>query len=250
MKQKLILPALFLSLYFLFLIATVPMATVMNLLPKYEQLEYTGVSGTFWQGKIQSLTLPEGRLSNFRWDTQWSKLFTGQLVSDVRFGAKNELSGNGVLGSGLFGSFAENLELSLPISMVLDKVTLPIPITGQGELDMNILIATASSPVCEEFDAQLNWLDGQLNTPAGQLKFEQAKAVFSCVEGLPVAKITEKSEQMELDLDVKLLGEKRFHLKGWIKPGAKMPKMMSNNLSFVGELDDKGRYQVNIKEKF
>jgi len=250
MKQKLIWPAFGVSVYLLFLIATAPMAKIMKLLPEYEHIDYLGVSGSFWQGKVESVAFPEGRLSNFRWDTQWSKLFTGQLVSNVRFGGKDELSGKGTLGSGLFGSFAENLQLSLPMSMVLEKVTLPLPLTGKGELDMNIKIASAGSPICGEFDAQLNWLDGQLVTQAGTLNFKQVKAVFSCVEGLPVAKITEKSEQLELELDLKLLGQKQFHLKGWIKPGAKMPKGMINTLNFIGERDGQGSYQINMKEKF
>lgn len=254
MKQKLIWPAIGLAAYLLFLAIHIPMSSIINSLPKYQGLEYSGVSGSFWKGKIESISFPQGRLSNFRWDTQWSKLFTAQLVSDVRFGSKGELLGKGTLGSGLFGNFAENMHLSLPISLVFDKLELPIPLSAKGELDMNIKRVSSGSPVCGDFDAQLTWLDAQLDTPIGLLNFEQVQALFSCEQGLPVAKIKQKTELLNLELEIRLLAKdetsKEIQLKGWLIPGAKMPTMMQSSLPTVlGQKDAQGRYPIHIKEK-
>ena len=250
MKNRIKWLLLALTAYFLFLLATLPMATLINNVPMDDRVQLEGITGSVWQGRLESLVIPDGRISKLSWNIPFLPLFTGSLVADVRFGANHELSGHGRLGSGFSGRFAQDLSLSIPLSIVLDELTLPVPISGEGELELFLNYGKAGSPVCSEFDGQLNVLDGKIDTPAGQLILNQAKAVFTCEKGELLAKVTEQSEFLELELLVRLLGKHQYQVKGWIKPGAKMPKMMASSMNFIGERDGKGRYRVNIKDKF
>lgn len=236
--------------YVIFLLATLPMATVLSYFPKSEKHSYEGVTGTFWQGGLQTISVPEGRLSNVQWQVRPLSLLMGQLVEDIKFGAKDELSGKGHFGSGLFGYYAEDLQLSMPATLIINKLPLPIPLTATGDLELNLVHGSGGTPLCASFDGELKWLDGVVETPAGKLKLQQLKAVLSCQDGMVNALITEQSEQMSLELSLQLKGKQQYKLTGWIKAEAGMPKMIANSLNFIGEKDPQGRYRVNLIKDF
>jgi len=102
MKKRILIASLFLAAYLLFLLATLPAALVARYLPLPTNianlLKLEGVSGTLWSGQIARLQYASESVNQLRWDLNgWSLLRFAPEVA-IRFGDRNGLNGQGVVG--------------------------------------------------------------------------------------------------------------------------------------------------------
>jgi general secretion pathway protein N len=159
MKKRILIASLFLVAYLVFLLATLPAALVARYLPLPANvanlLKQEGVSGTLWNGQIARLQYASESVNQLRWDLNgWSLLRFAPEVA-IRFGDRNGLNGQGVVGSN-GADFGRELTLNAPAPWLLSRVSmrLPIPLTVTGQL-LKVEQFAQGNPWCANMDSKV-----------------------------------------------------------------------------------------------
>ncbi|WP_144392272.1 type II secretion system protein N [Pleionea sediminis] len=153
---------LFLSvlLFLIFLIATVPARTVVNLLPESLPVKASGISGSLWSGSAASLQINRQGISNVEWSLNPIWLFTGKIGGSISMDDDN-VSADG----GWKVGFDETLYLSnMNVKLPADKLSGYLPmqgmrLSGDFRLEINNLsFNEVEGP--KDVSANIYWMKG------------------------------------------------------------------------------------------
>ncbi|MFT7053295.1 MAG: general secretion pathway protein N, partial [Psychromonas sp.] len=138
MKIKFII--LFVSLYLLALLVTLPATVLVAFIPQSTGLNFAGVSGSAWQGQAALLSYNKKiNLQRFSWDIDWSALAVLQLKLDVKFNNDhNAMSGKGFVKVGFDGLGIEDMLIDLSAQELLSYADLPVPVEASGDVSLII----------------------------------------------------------------------------------------------------------------
>ncbi|WP_221075708.1 type II secretion system protein N [Agarivorans aestuarii] len=242
MKKYLALALLLILVYLVSLIATTPLAVVLNYAPLPKGIALNHPSGSIWNGKLISVDTPNLSLNQVNWQLKPSALLLGRIAADVQLGTGQELHGEGQVGLSFAGWYAKDWQLEAPASWVVEQVPMPLPLSIEGDIQLNLAEASQGSPWCEQLTGQLLWLGPLIGTPLGELRLDNANAQLSCNEGQPTIQLSHSDPQLELEL-LASVGQPNWLAEGKIKAGAEMPKTMSGNLKYIGRPDPQGFYR-------
>lgn len=248
MKVKLIL--LFIGFYLLALLVTLPAATVVGFIPEQEKITVTGVTGSIWQGKAQQVNIQNNyQLQELKWHFDWSALITLRLKIAIEFVNTNGSSGEGEVGLGLSGFFAENLILDGNAPLILSYLSLPVPVNVTGDVSLVINNASQGSPYCEELDGYLVWREANILSNMGNVDLKSVDIDLTCVDGKINADLKQKSQQIESSINVLLSEGNAYHAKGSIKESPSLAPAIKDALSWLGGKNSDGAIVINLKGK-
>ncbi|UPW18244.1 type II secretion system protein N [Agarivorans sp. TSD2052] len=242
MKKYIGLALLLVTVYLVSLVATTPLAVAINYLPIPKQVKLNQPSGSLWQGEILSVELPQLTLNRVSWDFKPASLLLGRLSAQLTLNDSKQLQGQGVVGMSFSGWFVKDWQLEAPASWLIEQVPLPLPLSLEGDIQLDLAEASQGSPWCEQLAGQLRWLGPLVVTPLGELPLDNANAELSCIDGQPSIVLNHKDAQLELEL-LASVGQPNWLAEGKIKAGAQMPRSISNNLKFIGRPDPQGFYR-------
>ena len=251
MKKWFAFTAIFLSSYLAFLVATLPLALVINTveLPKY--VKVGTVSGSIWQGEVTHLTVNNNQIQQIK-----SQLSFWSLLS---LSPKLQVSFGDAMLAGAEGKFTltvsskelilNDVELFVAANDIAKQLPLPIPVTAQGsvelfftELNLNI----ADKLTCQSAQGHVSWLRSGVVALNNNIKLGNVSADMHCEQGDLMAKILPKNN-LGLSFNARLsLAQQRVSGQGYLKPGAKFPAQLKSVLSFLGRPDNQGRYQLKF----
>lgn len=246
MKVKFIL--LFVFCYLFFLIATLPVATVMRFIPKNSGISVAAVSGTLWHGKAHQLTYQKRyHLQQMNWDVDWLALPSLQLKLDITFNnGRQAMTGNASLLLGFSGISAENVNIDLTAPELLSYLNLALPVNAQGNLALDIKKAALGKPYCRQLDGQLTWKNAKINSELGNIDLETANADLSCKSGQLVADLQQTSEQLNSTFKFMLKAQGAYQLQGHLKAGDTLAPALKDALSWIGTKNSAGEIPLNF----
>ncbi|WP_432463926.1 type II secretion system protein N [Agarivorans sp. QJM3NY_33] len=242
MKKYLGLALLLISVYLVSLVVTMPLSVVLNYLPIPKQVILNQPRGSVWDGQLASINLPQLSLKQVHWQVKPSALLSGRLMAELSLGNDHELAGQGLVGLGLSGWFVKDWQLNAPASWLMQQLPLGLPVSVDGELQLQLTEASQGSPWCEQLQGQLRWLAPLINSPLGELQLANAKAELACKQGQPTIQLNHRDSQVELEWFASLTSSS-WATEGKIKAGAEMPSGLSNNLKYIGRVDPQGYYR-------
>jgi general secretion pathway protein N len=247
MKIKFII--LFVSLYLIALLITLPATTLLRFIPQNMGLEIAGVSGSPWQGKAALLSYNKKiNLQRVSWDVDWLALAALQIKLNVKFNnGQNAMSGKGVVKLGVSGLVIENVLLDLSAQELLSYADLPISVEASGDITLLIKEASQGDPYCETLDGVFVWKNARVSSDLGEIDMTTVNINLSCDKGDAIAVLQQKSEQLNSNINILLLKGGAYQLNGTVKGSHKLNPDINQALSFLGSKNSSGATIVRFK---
>ena len=251
MKKWFAIVAIFLSSYIAFLLASMPLALVVNNIKLPRNIEIQGVSGTVWQGEIASVVSNNNSIEQIKTKVSFWSLFSLAPSIEVNFG---DAMLAGPEGKFTLKVSAEQLALSdvevfIAAKDIIKQLTLPIPVTAQGNIELylsSLVLTTGDKLSCSQAQGELTWLRAGVVALEQNIKLGKFTVAISCKEGDLLAKLSPKNN-LGLSFDgVLALPTQRPSGQGYLQPDAKFPPQLKSALTFLGRADNQGRYQLRF----
>ncbi len=247
MKAKLLLSLLFLSVFLSSVVIHMPIAWLIQYLPKNSHLMINGVSGTVWHGKAENVSLQQYDLGELQWKFEPAELLSGGAAFFTRFGRGSaiEWDGKGLVGYNLDGLYAKDLLASVKADRLMKHLKLPLPVHVEGVLELTLKEYQFSAPWCEIAQGEVVWFDAKLNTPLGAVTPDEAIAALECHQNTLTLQSVQDSSALSSEFSVELHPDATYKISGWIKPGDELPSKVRAQLKWLGSPDTKGQYKLN-----
>ena len=175
-----------LVIYLVFLAVTVPVSLVWQFSPKPKGVQVSGLEGTVWAGRADTVTVAGRRLENLTWDLDpWWALIGGQLEAVVS--VSGDVQGRGTVRYGFSGLEVEGLRLESPISTLVGNRRLPFRTKVAGEVKLNLTQGSQGEPWCEALNGRITVQQLDVNNQFGAFPLGNLAGTLSCKPGQPAA---------------------------------------------------------------
>lgn len=250
MKKKILLTFILSMTFIVSAIVHLPIQLVLNHAPLPKHLNVSGASGTLWQGQVQQLQWQRYNLGEISWQLEPSKLLAGKLQAVVRLGRGNpwQLRARGVVGYSFQGAYAENVIASMPATKAMGFApSMPIPLDIAGQLELSLQSWQYAAPYCRSAQGKLVWNTDQIGTPLAPLEVGPVVANLSCKDHLINMAGNQESQQVKSEFSLDLQANRQYVAKAWFSPQADMPQLFTDQLKWLPEPDNRGRYQFSYR---
>jgi general secretion pathway protein N len=250
MKKKFAIGIIFLMTYLGFLVATLPATVVFNQIPYPNNISLSGVSGSIWHTNIEQIVVGEVTINKIRTELSFWSLFTLTPQLPVTFG-------NSFL-AGPEGKFditlsqekieIEHFSLLLKANEIAQQLTLPLPVTAQGDVEITLDYANinlADKNKCLAVKGLVTWSKAGVIALNENIQLGNFNANLSCEEGSLALLLSPKND-LGVTLNAYLGQSGRVSGNGFLKPGVKFPPELVSALPFLGRKDSQGRYRLSF----
>ncbi|MBU2870317.1 type II secretion system protein N [Colwellia sp. E2M01] len=251
MKKWFAFTAIFFGSYFVFLVATIPLAVLLNNINLPKNVSVGIASGTIWQGEINKVFVNNNEIEKINTELSfWSLLFFAPSI-DVSFGDAMLNGPEGKLTLTVSSSelSLNDVELFLNANDIAQNLPLPIPASAQGNVEIaltELTLNTSNKLTCEYAQGQVSWIRASVNALNYDIKVGSLKADISCEDGDLLAKILPDND-LGVTLDTRLnLATQKATGQGFVKPGPKFPANLKQALTFLGRPDAQGQYRLRF----
>ena len=250
MKKKFAVGLVFLMAYLGFLIATLPATVLFNQVSLPQNLSLSGISGSVWQTKVEQVTVGETVIKQVETELDFLSLFSLAPTLPVTFGDPLLTGPEGALDITFSQGIIEidNLRLLFKANDIAQQLTLPLPITAKGDVEINLSHAAINIEdhnKCITADGMVSW------SKAGVLALEESiplgrfNAKLACEEGV-LALVLSPENNLGLTFSAYVRKGGRVSGSGFLKPGDKFPPALTSTLPFLGRKDSQGRYRLSF----
>lgn len=251
MKKFFAVSAIFISSYLIFIVATMPLAFVINTIELPRNIDIESVSGSIWEGEIALISVDHNDVNNIKTNLSFWSLFILSPTVDISFGDALSAGPEGkfTLAASLSKLTFSDVELFISANDIAKKLPLPIPATAQGNAELTldeISFNIADKLSCESAQGQASWQRAVVTALDNTVKLGNISAKIACEKGDLTAAIL-PDNNLGLTFDARLnLAKQKPSGQGYLKPGAKFPAELKPALSFLGRVDNKGRYSLKF----
>ncbi|MEW6983658.1 type II secretion system protein N [Colwelliaceae bacterium 6471] len=247
MKKWFAYGAIFLCVYFTFVVATVPATLVTNWISIPKNIAVSGISGTIWQAKATSVSHPQITLNDVDIELGVMSLLKGDPLLELSFGGALFAGPEGSLSiSGLLDELKiENGEMSIAANDIAKQLALPVPLTAHGYVSIKVPEFVIGQPICKEASGQIVWNKASITALEEKINLGALKADVTCEQGA-LAIALSPSNDLGLTFTAYLRGKGNVSGNGYLTPGAKFPEQLKAALPFLGKADNKGRYRLSL----
>lgn len=226
------------------LVAHLPARVILDNVPLNRDLSIRGVDGTLWQGVAKGVSWQDYDLGEVQWQWEPLELFAGKAQINLRIGRNSGLNveGRGAVGYSLSGPYAENVLVSVPAAQIVQRISLPAPVSATGQVELMVRNYQYDTPLCKALDGNLVWDSSAIGSPLGSLELGQIFADLECIEGSIGVKGQQENNQVAGGLDATINPDATYAIDAWFRPGDEFPSGLGKQLSWLGNPDSQGRY--------
>lgn len=240
---------IFIVAYIVFMLASLPAATVLGMVTLPPGVKLGEVNGTVWQGQSTAVQYKNDVFTNVKWDLSPLSLLTGSIAADVSFGKARDtgsISGKGFVSSNFaMDDFAaEDFTLRMPAADLVNRMRMNLPATVSGRVILKLKEFDQGKPYCEQLDGNVQWLKAGLNM-GNSITLGTLDGDLACQNGELELKVT-KANPLGLQVTSLIGANNKFTVKGFVKPDGTMPTEVHNAVKFLGQADSQGRYAINF----
>ena len=252
MKKWFILGAFFFVSYLVFIVSTLPLALIINHSELPKSVTIQAVSGTLWKGEIAQITIDKQVINEVETQLNFWSLFTLTPKVDLTFGSDVL---NGPQGKLTLAVSQSTLQLSdvsifLNANAIANKISLPVPITAKGEVELQLSDMTIALDTyqCSDVKGQVHWTRASVIAMDNNVKLGKLSADLDCEKGKLLVKFLSKNDiGLNFSAFVSVKGQKvNINGNGYLKPGVNFPTQLKLVLPFLGKPDAKGRYRLKL----
>ncbi|MNG86924.1 Type II secretion system protein N [compost metagenome] len=129
------------------------------------------------------------------------------------------------------------------------QLSLPLPITAQGELRLRLQQGEFSSAGCRSLaGGVVNWQHAQLATPLGALELANVQGQLSCDgKGALVLVLKQDSSHLSLTGRGTVGFDGRYQFNGQVRRGPVLPETMRPLINQLGRANDQGQIPWQVQ---
>ena len=250
MKKTFTIAGIFLITYIGFLIATLPAALLFNQLPMPKNLNISGVTGSIWQTNVELIVIGDTAIQKIETQLSFWSLFTLTPKLFITFGDSFIAGPEGELELSLSAETAQISDLTLIIKAneIAQQLTLPLPVSAQGDVVITIInaeIDLKKGSQCIVAKGNATWSKAGLIALEQNIKLGTFNSEIGCENGA-LSLILSPKNNLGLTFNAYMRKGGKISGNGFIKPGAKFPKVLNDVLPFLGKKDNQGRYRLSF----
>lgn len=250
MKKKFAIGVIFLMAYLGFLVATLPATVLFNQISLPKNISLSGVSGSIWQTNIEQVVVDKTVIKKIETELNFWSLFTLAPKLPVTFGDSFLKGPEGELDLTFSQGIVEidNLRLLLKANEVAQQLTLPLPVTAQGDVEINLVHAVIDvddQNKCIAADGMVTWSKAGVIALEENIQLGHFNAKITCEDGA-LALLLSPDNNLGLTFNAYVRQSGRVSGNGFLKPGAKFPQVLNSTLPFLGRKDNQGRYRLSF----
>lgn len=249
MKSKLSWFALGLAAYLLCLIIYLPANQVLGRAPLPDNIQFSQVSGTLWQGSAGQVLINGVPIQQVNWQLSASSLLLGraQLVLDAgNPRAADEVSLNGEISLKLTDVSqlqGQQLRAFIPTNMLVARLPLPVPVNAGGRLRVTVEQLDYQHG-CQLLQGNGSWLNAQVAGISGPIAMGTIDATLGCQQQDIRVQI-EQPNLLGLEVVGLLSPNQQLRINGKFKPDPSLPTEVHQAAKFFGRTDAQGYYSIN-----
>ena len=220
--------------------------------PLPANLYLTGISGTLWQGSVQTVIAQGIPLNNVRWDMRLLSLLLGNASIDIQAGNKRDTDNIALEAQVSFSLLSQQLTLQnsdfqLPAALVMSQLRLPLPVQAGGRftLALDVLEFNLKDMQCQAAEGEGHWLNATVVDRGNLIDFGQYHATVGCVDqNLQFA--VQPNNILNLDAVATLQNTGKFKITARFKPSSNLPNSVHNAAQMFGRKDSQGFISVSM----
>ena len=254
MKNKFAIGVIFLITYIGFLIATLPTTFVLNQFSLTNninnKINISGVTGTVWNTNIEQVVIGEMSIQKVQAKLSFWSLFTLTPKLSINFGDSFIAGPEGELELVISSEKAEinDLKLLVKANEIAQQLTLPLPMSAQGDVELTVLnaeIDLKKNNQCIAAKGSVIWSKAGVVALEQNIKLGTFSADIDCENGA-LAVILSPKNDLGLTFNAYVRQGGNISGNGFLKPGAKFPQTLNDALPFLGRKDSQGRYRLSF----
>lgn len=220
-------------------------------MPDIPDLEIKTPTGTVWDGEAQSILWRGENFGQVIWRFQPKKLFQGKANYHLKFGRQSDMKliGKGDVGIGMSGLYAENVVASIPATQVVQRMSVPVPLKVNGNIELSIDEYYHADPWCRFAEGNLVWSEGKVTSPIGALDLGVVVTDLSCQDNRLSLVGEQNNNQVSSAITAELQSNMRYDVNAWFKPNKDFPKAMNAQLKWLGSPNNQGEYPFTFAGK-
>ena len=244
-RQVLIMIAIGVISYFIFLFATIPASFAFSRLAETSlQLRYGTASGTIWKGEVNNLDVSGLRVSRAHWDMHAWRLMLAQLSVNVGLNIDRSVANANITLPFFGNTMVKDVRAAFPLQTLSQFGYLPGN-TASGDLAVRLdeLILEEYRPVSAQGEITLNNL--VLNV-AGNMPLGNFRAVISSESGSIRAAVNDTQGPLNLQAMFSLSPEGNYDIDGTVSLRDTTQQDLARGLGLVGQADATGAHQIQF----
>lgn len=240
---------LFLVSYVFFILIQLKAVYLVNAGFLPSDLSLKGISGSIWQGQVESAQWQEIELKKIGWHFNWTSLFTMKPSVTVHVDDKNALQGDITIG--YHGDLLlSDGHLHAPLSFWLAKLPMSLPVGVSGDVQLSIDDIALSAVGCKRMSAIAEWQEANVQSPFGKLDLGAPKIQMKC-QGQQFTFVAEQNSDVlssQNELKVHLNGQ--YDVQSDITPKPALPPVLLDLLKSEAKPMGSGRFQLHDQGTF
>lgn len=249
MKKKFSIGFIFLITYLGFLIATLPTTQLLNQFSLPKEIGVSGVTGTVWDTNIAQVIIGETSIQKVKSQLSFWSLFTLTPKLLITFGDPFIAGPEGEFELVLSSEKAKvnDLKLLVKANEVAQQLTLPLPISAQGDIELIVPSAEVDlkDNKCLALEGNAVWSKAGVIALEQNIKLGNFTADVNCEKGILALIISPKND-VGLTFSAYVGKGGNISGNGYLKPGSKFPRELNDALPFLGKKDSQGRYRLRF----
>ena len=237
----------FFLVYLFFMVTLIPAQWVVNQISLPKNVMLQGVEGSIWKGRIQRVVLDGYTINKVNTEVNLLALIMFNPTVDATFGGAlvNGPEGKATV-SHLLGDIELNdAEISVSANDIAQQLPLPIPLTAQKFIDINISQFVMGQPLCQQLSGDIQWNKAAIKALDQKVNLGTLSGELTCDKGRVKFTVNPKND-LGLTFDAYVQSPERISGSGYLKPGKNFPAVLKEGLPFIGNADNKGRYKLNF----
>jgi general secretion pathway protein N len=254
MKKWFGLVGLFLSSYIAFLIATIPVALILNNVSLPKNIQISGAQGTIWNANVEQITFGKLTLDNVSSELSFLSLLSLSPTVKLSFGDALLTTPEGELTISMSSEEfnLSNASLFMKANDVTSQLALPLPVTAVGNVELSVEEMTFhyqqnnfNTLECTEAKGRATWQGAGVIALEQNVKLGRFNANLTCSD--KAIKVTvDPNNDLGLSFNLYARMNKRLTGDGFLQPGEKFPKVLENALPFLGNKNAQGQYLLRF----
>jgi len=250
MKKKFSIGVIFLITYLCFLIATLPTNFLLNQFTMPNKIIVSGVTGNIWKTNIEQVIIDGTSIQKVKANLSFWSLFILTPKLSITFGDSFMAGPEGKFELELSSDKAEIKDLTLYVKAneIAQQLTLPLPLTAQGDVELTILNAEIDfkkNNQCIVAKGEAIWSKAGVVALEKNIKLGNFNVDVGC-ENSALALILSPKNDLGLTFNAYIRQGGKISGNGFLKPGAKFPQALNDVLPFLGNKDNQGRYRLSF----
>lgn len=248
MKKQFYIGGIFILSYIVFLIATLPTTVLLKQVKLPKNIGVYGVTGTIWQTDIEQLIVDNISIKSVNAQLSFWSLFTLKPQLAITFGDSFVAGPEGEFTLTLSQQKAKISQLNAVVKAnnIAQKLPLPLPITAQGDVQLNLANAEfdlSKGSRCSAVNGSAQWTKAGVEALEQKVKLGSLQADIACEKGALSLNILPNND-LGLTFNALMRPNGKMSGNGYLKPGAKFPRALNDVLPFLGKKDSQGRYRL------